>query len=46
MGSSAQQTRIPIGAKANKAQLVFEDEEEEKDWKSTLRVVNSLKVGI
>ena len=26
--------------------MVFEDEEEEKDWKQTLRVMNSLKVGI
>ena len=26
--------------------VLFEDEEEEKDWKQTVRIMNSLKVGI
>lgn len=29
-----------------KHRLFFEDEEEEKDWRQTMKVLNALKVGI
>jgi hypothetical protein len=27
-------------------EMIFDDQEEEKDWKQTVRVMNSLKIGI